>query len=395
MDIKITRRVYARMTYLAYCGLTDVKPRTELLADVDIASVSAAAKRHSIGALVYRALDSVGLATKELVREYSSSVRRIMLLDAERAVIQQWMEEQGIRHMPLKGVVLKEYYPEIGLRQMVDNDILFDEKYRRTVRDYFKSRGYEVKCYNRGNHDVYMKSPVYNYEMHVSLFSHGYLRPMRERFINALSDAIPDEGTSYRYHMDDNEYYIYIKCHEFKHYTHGGMGIRFFLDNYVIMKAIGDRLNFDFISKECEKIGIGDYEARTRALAARLFDEDMLVRLCEHDGGDENDPLTPAERELYDFSCFAGTYGTVAQHMATDITRIEEERGVSTRGAKVRYFFRRLVLPMSAYQSNHPFIYKHKWLIPFHAVWRLVAAVFTKPKRVFGQIKLLVKFKKR
>ena len=383
------------MTYLAYCGLKGIPPRTELLDGVDISAISSAAHRHSIGALVYRALDSVGLANQELVRDYSSAIRSILLLDAERANIQEWMEEQGIRHMPLKGVVLKEYYPEIGMRQMADNDILFDEKYRKAVREYFKSRGYEVKCYNRGNHDVYMKPPVYNYEMHVSLFSHGYLRPMRERFINALDDAILDEGTSYRYHMKDNEYYIYIKCHEYKHYTHGGMGIRFFIDNYVIMNAIGDRLDLDFISNECNRIGMGDYESRTRALAMRLFDTDLTEQLCLHDGSDENDPLTPAERELYDFSCFAGTYGTVAQHMATDLAKIEEERGVSIRGAKVRYFFRRLVLPMSAYQASHPFLYKHKWLIPFHAIWRPFGALLTRPKRVISQIRMLIKFKKK
>lgn len=383
------------MTYLAYCGLKGIPPRTELLDGVDISAISAAARRHSIGALVYRALDSVGLASKDLVRDYSSAVRSIILLDAERAAIQAWMEEQGIRHMPLKGVVLKEYYPEIGMRQMADNDILFDEKYRKVVREYFKSRGYEVKCYNRGNHDVYMKRPVYNYEMHVSLFSHGYLRPMRERFIKALDDAILDEGTSYRYHMDDNEYYIYIKCHEYKHYTHGGMGIRFFIDNYVIMNAIGDRLDLDFISRECNRIGMGDYESRTRALAMRLFDTDLTERLCLHDGFDEGDPLTPAERELYDFSCFAGTYGTVAQHMATDLAKIEEERGVSVRGAKVRYFFRRLVLPMSAYQTSHPFLYKHKWLIPLHVIWRPIGALLTRPKRVISQIGMLIKFKKK
>ena len=395
MDIQTTRRVYARMTYLAYCAVVGITPRVDVIGGVDIEAISAAARRHSIGALVYRALDSVGMATSELLREYSASVRRIILLDNERAEIQAWMEKQGIRYMPLKGVVLKDYYPEIGLRQMADNDILFDEKYRKTVRDYFKSRGYDVKCYNRGNHDVYMKNPVYNYEMHVTLFSHGYLRPMRERFINALDDAILVDGTKYQYRMNENEYYIYIKCHEFKHYTHGGMGVRFFMDNYVILKALGDRLDLDFIHGECEKIGIGDYEARTRALSLRIFDEDLLIKLCEYDGISDNDPLTASERELFDFSCFAGTYGTVAQHIATNITRIEEEKGLTTRGAKVRYFFSRMVLPMSAYQTAHPFIYKHKWLIPFHTVWRLISAVFTRPRTVWRQIKTIVKFKKR
>lgn len=93
-----------------------------------------------------------------------------MLLDSEREKIFSLFEKGGIWYLPLKGVILKEMYHVYGMRQMADNDILFDSTYRKEVKDIFLSLGYEMESYNKGNHDVYLKAPIYNYEMHVSLF---------------------------------------------------------------------------------------------------------------------------------------------------------------------------------------------------------------------------------
>ena len=76
--------------------------------------------------------------------------------------------------MPLKGAVLKDLYPKHDMRQMADNDILFDVTCQKEIRDYFVSHGYEVISYAKGNHDVYEKPPVYNFEMHTALFGAGH-----------------------------------------------------------------------------------------------------------------------------------------------------------------------------------------------------------------------------
>lgn len=66
-------------------------------------------------------------------------------MDAERVEIIKFLEEKHIWYMPLKGVILKEFYPEYGLRQMCDNDILFDNDYTDEVRKWFFNRGYELQ----------------------------------------------------------------------------------------------------------------------------------------------------------------------------------------------------------------------------------------------------------
>ena len=72
--------------------------------------------------------------------------------------------------MPLKGCILKEMYPDFSMRQMADNDILFDEKFRSAIRQYFIDHQYTVVSYLQVNHDAYEKPPVLNFEMHTALF---------------------------------------------------------------------------------------------------------------------------------------------------------------------------------------------------------------------------------
>ena len=72
--------------------------------------------------------------------------------------------------MPLKGVILKELYPKIGMRQMSDNDILFDETYRKDVVRFMKNKGYHLKSGINAHCDEWVKEPVYNFEMHLNLF---------------------------------------------------------------------------------------------------------------------------------------------------------------------------------------------------------------------------------
>ena len=59
---------------------------------------------------------------------YNKAVRKNVILDVERTAIFEEFERKGIWYMPLKGSILKELYPENGMREMADNDVLYDAK---------------------------------------------------------------------------------------------------------------------------------------------------------------------------------------------------------------------------------------------------------------------------
>lgn len=381
---------YARIMYLVACALSDKCPDLAQLRGVDLEKLHSVAKKHSLGSLVCDALERVGLATDEMRRDFNMSIRKIMLLDAEREAILAELERQKIRHMPLKGVIMKELYPKIGLREMTDNDILFDECDRERVRDVFLARGYDVKyyCMNQ-THDVYIKDPVYNYEMHVSL-----IRPMAlgEEIINffdsSMDRSLPDGDGEYRRRMSDEDFYLFMKVHEYKHYIHSGIGLRLFADTFLYMKNFGDKLDFEYMHGHFEKMGLSDYERTSRSLAMKLMDVDTAARLSLG----ESDILTEEELEMFSYCSASGSYGLLTQEVENGIKRVEKE-SEGRRFLKLRYIVRRLFPQESYYETWYPFAYKHKWARPFIVVWRFLKVLFRTPKRIIIPFITVIKYK--
>ena len=80
--------------------------------------------------------------------------------------------------MPLKGSVLKDLYPENGMREMSDNDILFDASKREQSKVIMLSHSYTVEHYGEIYHDAYHKPPVLNFELHTVLFGEEYVNEL-------------------------------------------------------------------------------------------------------------------------------------------------------------------------------------------------------------------------
>ncbi len=101
---------------------------------------------------------------------YNKAVRKNVMLDVERTAIFEEFERKGIWYMPLKGSILKELYPENEMREMADNDVLYDAKKQREVMQIMLSQGYTAESVGKSHHDVYMKPPVLNFDLHMLLF---------------------------------------------------------------------------------------------------------------------------------------------------------------------------------------------------------------------------------
>ena len=129
-------------------------------------------------------------------------------MDIDRAQLFERLEADQIWYMPLKGSLLKDLYPRYGMRQMSDNDILFDSSRAEDVRQIMESMGFTTKHFGHGNHDVYFKKPESNFEMHTSIIDHNDER-FFEYYRNVKDRLIKDEGNDYGYHFSD-EGFLYI-----------------------------------------------------------------------------------------------------------------------------------------------------------------------------------------
>ena len=366
--------------YLAACAVNGIAPDKSIVEAMDMAAVYQMSCAHSLAAVAATAISASGVAlTPQLQNARDMSLRKSILFDAERACLMDFMEKSGIWYLPLKGIILKDMYPGFGLREMADNDILFDPAYRGQVAEFMEQSGYRVDSYGKSHHDTYFKAPVLNFEMHVSVFSHGagaefvgYYRDIKQRLI-------PDEGKEYGYHMTDEEFYIHMTAHEYKHYADGGTGMRSLLDRYVYLSHKGDSLDFSAVEAGCRALGIAEFERDARALCRKVF------------GGAELAPLDEDEIAMLEYYMLSTTYGTIPQSIQN---RIRRDYGKASRSAKLRYIARRVFPEAEFYRSYCPVAYKYKILIPPVWFYRLVRALFVRRGRIKQEIDVINQMEK-
>ncbi len=332
--------------------------------------------KHFIDALTGMTLKQAGVVLPKYWEErIVKAVRKVLLFDEERKKLCAWMDREHIWYLPLKGIVLKECYPSIGMRQMSDNDILFDADAWERVEKHMCSEGYETESVGKGNHDVYQKPPVYNFEMHRSLYGRGNDERWVEYYSDIKSRLLSDQPEgSYGYHMSDEDFYIYITSHAYKHYSGSGTGIRTLLDFYAYLNAKEESLDFDYIQTECGKLGIMDFEKCNRRLCRKVFSSQQI-----YDRVSFEQSLSADEMEMLKYYLSSGVYGTFERMIEN---RIEKQKKTDGRGklSKLTYYWHRVFPGMELYE-NYPLLVKHKFLIQVYWFYRIVRLLFSKKRR--------------
>lgn len=340
----------ADLIYLTSCIVNSVDIDAGRVREMNLGELYRVSVSQMMSVIVATGLEKTGIKTKEFIQAKAKALRRNALLESDLRLICSELEALGIWYMPLKGAVISKYYPEFGMREMSDIDILFDSEYAEKVRDLMNSLGFETETYSRSNHDNYRKPPVSRIEMHRDLF--GPLHPplIREYYRSVKSHLIKDPDGDYKYHLGTDDLYIYIIAHCFKHYTNDGTGLRSLLDIYIFNKKFGNEMNCDYISRELSKMELKDFEEKMRELSFGVF------------SGTGN-PAAYSED-------FSRVYGSAAHRAVRSI----KENGGGLRG-RLAYIKKRLFVSEETAVLVSPFLAGHRILHPLLPVYRFGKAV--------------------
>ena len=328
-------------------------------------------KKHSLTAFFYKSLlDTKVSVSKEqlkgLEEYYFANIRKDVMFEKERNELFSYLNNNQIDFLPLKGLILKHFYLDPYTREFADNDILFGS-HDELIKKYFVNRGYEVEVYRKTNHDVYLKKPFYNFEMHRALFSEREDIPkFAKYFDNYLKEASIKEG--YEHELNKEQFYIYFTAHTFKHFQHSGCGIRTLIDYYLYLK--NNELDFNYINEELKKLDLLDFSNMFSALVNKLFNEE---------------PLNNEEEETLLYIASSGTYGTLEHSVSV---------GVNKKG-KFRYFMSRIFPPLSFYKTYYKWAYYSIILIPVAWLIRFFRVLFKNPKRATKELSLISKSKEK
>ena len=395
MDIERVYKIGVDTMYLAVCALHNRVPEKSKLLDMDINGVYKMAKRHSMQAIVYLGY-KLGLdeysdidPDRELLarweKDYKLCLHKLVMLDVEREALCNFLKENGIWYCCLKGVVLQNYYPTLGMRQMADNDILVDTKGCAKIRSFMTSRGYEVEHYGSGCHDVYLKGSL-DFEIHRKLFPEGTKTYNGSDYYRNVKNMLVKKEDSCELYFTDEEFYVYYMCHAYKHFSDGGCGIRTLLDIFLYMSSMEKKLDMDAVNKSLSSIGIAEYEKKSRALAFELVSQRNL------DNKDYGYDLSSENRSLFEYYITSGTYGTVERSINNRLSNMSKDDEISD-GVKAKYLFRRIFPDMDYYRNAYPRASKIYPIIPFLWLMRLFRGI-GRSKRYMKEVRQVNKTEK-
>ncbi|MBP5596413.1 MAG: nucleotidyltransferase family protein [Pseudobutyrivibrio sp.] len=339
------------LIYLCRCAINNSIPDSNILKEYNIDQIFEIARKHMLCSIAGIALESAGIHNQSFQNAVAASTRKIIIIDNEKQNVFRELENAGIWHMSLKGSIIRDWYPKFAMRESADCDILFDKNFEETVKQIMIRLGYSVESYGNGHHDVYYKKPLTNMQMHVALFGPGFENRLNDYYDNIESKLL--KGEHYERSFTPEDFYIYFIAHNHRDYSNSGIGLRSVLDTYVILK----RFNFDwdYIERETHKLQISKFEEENRMLSLHLFD---------------NTILTQSDKDLLEYMINSGIYGNIDNFVSNNINK---EGGGAV--GKIRYCFSRLFLPMDVIKHAFPTFYKHKILIPFLPIYRIIKGI--------------------
>lgn len=371
------------LLYLMACALNNRIPENKRVEIMDLEKIYTLSEKHSVAAMTDMALESAGafqgdeksVLKSQWMETKERAVRKNLLLKAERQVLFKYMDLNRIWHMPLKGAVIESMYPRFGMREMADQDILFDPSYQTQICEWMEKRGYHVQCVGMGNHDVYEKPPVYNFELHTSLIGEVHKAEWRAYYQDVKARLIRDDANGYGYHFSDEDFYVYMMVHALKHFSNCGTGVRTLADIYVYVRQKESTMDWNYIQQEVEKLDMVSFEYELRQLSIKLFSGEV-------------GKLTASEEQQLEYMVGSGTYGTVKNDVENKIKKFKQGT-VTDRQARVKYIWSRIWKPDEECKLCYPIVYRHKWLKPFLLVYRGIKGITVKRERLKNEIKII------
>ncbi|MBE5965210.1 MAG: hypothetical protein E7252_09900 [Lachnospira sp.] len=347
-----------KLSVAALTGKYDKKDFSHLTKE-DWESLYEMAVEQSIAALTYKVAREYIVTFEELNKKWELISQQALVkelsFDAERSIILQKMEEAKIKYLPLKGIIINKMYPQPGLRQFADNDILYAGADPKELEKIMHELGYKTILLSEySNHDIYEKEPIYSFEMHKQLLPKK--SSYHEYFLSAWDRAIRDENTKFGYHMSKEDFYVYFMAHMHKHYDINGTGIRSINDLYLIQKSMTD-VDTDYIKEQLEIIGIKEFCKEMKDVCAYLFE-----------GGE----LTERVRENMKYIASSATYGT-KNHFVEN--RMKKSKNMFV------YTLHRIFPPLKEVRTYFPIVGKWPILLPFAWIYRYIRLIFVKERR--------------
>ena len=361
MDEKEVQHILIEILYATINEVENNESIKEKITPDILPAVYRLAKKHDLAHVVanfvYRTKIEVEQELQAILQqEEIMSIYRYEQMKHAFGIICGAFDEAGIAYIPLKGSVIRPYYPYESMRTSCDIDILIHEHDLDVAVKCLESKGY--RCGNKHYHDISLYSPnKIHLELHFNIQEN--IDSLDVVLKNAWQYATLTKGCRYDFKKEFFVYHMY--AHMAYHFLSGGCGIRSLLDIWVMEHKMD--ATYLCAGELLRKAGIYKFATEMSNIADQCF------------SGNTGDVFSDMVLK-YIYS--GGVYGSSENNIAVY---------KSKKNSSFLYLIERLFLPYNSMKVSYPILKKAPYLLPFCWVARWVKALFGgKSKKIVSEM---------
>ena len=307
-----------------------------------------------------------GSAWKELAQRlkpiYDRELHRGLVQEYEIQSLLDDMEQDGIDCLPLKGWVMRNYYPEPLMRSMADLDVLIRDMDSLKMKKWMQAHGYTPEHIEQSVHDTYTKPPYMNIELHRRLMEETRLKRQHtswreNRLVSLWKYRL--KGKEHIYCLSDEDFLVHHILHFYKHFTGSGVGIRPLVDLYLYLQSKQQILDWEYLKKQLDALHIFTFCKKMVSLSYQCFEEEKKL--------DESEQL------IVGYLTQTGVYGDLA---TTETAYLFQEAERNVKRARVHVFLRRCFPSVATMKNIYPRLRHIAWALPFYWMLRVSRIIF-------------------
>lgn len=340
---------------------------SDLTEQIDFERLFVLGRNHGVENMLYVGLKDLKIdVPAETMRKFKTAYEMQIMVEATQALeleaIGEAFEEAGIDYIPLKGSVIKYLYPMPDYRKCSDIDILIHPEDKKRINRIMLDNGYTVdKMDEYELHEGYRKAPFVLVEIHDKLVEKGN---RAYGFLANIWDYVClKDGCEHQFLMDKEWFYTFTIAHLCKHIKNGGAGIKFIIDEYLMIKKWGGMFDNKKLDWMLMKSQLSGFNKILKEMCFHLF-YDMIP---------ENENV----RVLEKFVLEGGSFGNLEQ-----ARNIKKSAVFISRRKKIKYFtaktFKGIFVKYESMRKEYPILIKYKFLLPIMWIRRLLKIITDK-----------------
>ena len=337
----------------AYAAALAGKTCNSAFAEIDSERFFRLAMSQGVASAIYYSLKDADIP-EDLRIKLEDAHNKALLYDLSREEEEKRVfaafDKADVNYLPLKGSVMRMYYPSTDMRLMGDTDIMIERFNRKDAKKIMESCGYK-KTDSHSGHDIYKHSNGNVFELHwKSADGSDFHKTLMER-------AIPVGKSGSRLSLNLSDFYLYMLSHFARHVRSSGAGIRMVADIKVFFSRCALKLDADYVKSVLERMGLVSFEKQVKKLIHYLF------------YGNTPDELT---QDFADYVLSGGVFGSA------------ENSAANKRGDKSRfgYFISSVFPSFGAMKERYPFLKYLPFMLPIMWVVRWFSLLFRGKKPI-------------